>query len=335
MAARPADVVGGVDEHHAEVRRHAHRRLPGRARPRPGRGLGSRVVVDRALHFNQLVTYAPAPRAPSLKGTSPPRCPRSRTAASPTAARPTRTTCATRDVPGPGSSRGHGGRLQWSLERMLNPKMSPRSPAGYLYASIVGVDALGSGKAAHASGIKVIDRYTLQIDLTQPDYVFNDVMSLPFAAVQAKEWVAKICFEQRHLTRPTRWAPVRSCSTTGPAARRSCSSATRTTSSRVTRTSTSSSSSSPRASRPPCCSSKAAGSLRRARRRHPLGPGRAGHGQPDLEEAGHDRSSDRLVLRVHERPREAVQQRARAPRPSTTPSTLPRSRSCSTGRRSR
>ena len=29
--------------------------------------------------------------------------------------------------------------FKWSLERMLNPKMSPRAPAGYLYASIVGV----------------------------------------------------------------------------------------------------------------------------------------------------------------------------------------------------
>ncbi len=81
--------------------------------------------------------------------------------------------------------------FKWSLERMLNPKMSPRAPAGYLYASIVGADALEAGKAAHASGIKVLDRYTLEIDLTQPDYVFNDVMSLPFAAVLAKEWVAK------------------------------------------------------------------------------------------------------------------------------------------------
>ena len=29
--------------------------------------------------------------------------------------------------------------FKWSLERMLNPKMSPRAPAGYLYSSIVGV----------------------------------------------------------------------------------------------------------------------------------------------------------------------------------------------------
>ena len=81
--------------------------------------------------------------------------------------------------------------FKWSLERMLNPKTSPRAPAGYLYDSIVGVKALAAGKAAHAAGIKVVNRYTLEIDLTQPNYVFDDVMALPFTAVLAKEWVAK------------------------------------------------------------------------------------------------------------------------------------------------
>lgn len=81
--------------------------------------------------------------------------------------------------------------FKWSLERMLNPKMSPRAPAGYLYSSIVGVSALAAGKASHASGMKVINRYTLEIDLTQPNYVFDDVMALPFTAVLAKEWEAK------------------------------------------------------------------------------------------------------------------------------------------------
>jgi ABC-type transport system substrate-binding protein len=80
---------------------------------------------------------------------------------------------------------------KWSMERMLNPKMSPRAPAGYLYDAIAGVTALANGKAAHASGIKIIDPSTLEIDLTQPNYVFDDVMALPFTAVLPKEWVAK------------------------------------------------------------------------------------------------------------------------------------------------
>jgi ABC-type transport system substrate-binding protein len=81
--------------------------------------------------------------------------------------------------------------VKWSMERMLNPKMSPRAPAGYMFSSIVGVSELAAGKTSHAKGIKVIDPYTLQIDLTAPDYVFSYVIALPFSAVLAKEWVAK------------------------------------------------------------------------------------------------------------------------------------------------
>ena len=142
--------------------------------------------------FNQLVTYAPAPGAPTLKADIATEVP-SVANGGITNGGKTYTYHLRHGVmfQAPVSREVTAADFKWSLERMLNPKMSPRSPAGYLYASIVGVDALASGKAAHASGIKVIDRYTLQIDLTQPDYVFNDVMSLPFAAVLAKEWVAK------------------------------------------------------------------------------------------------------------------------------------------------
>ena len=86
--------------------------------------------------------------------------------------------------------------VKWSMERALNPKMSPRAPAGYMYTSIVGVDDLAAGKATHAKGITVVDPYTLQIDLTAPDYVFPYVMALPFMAVMAKEWVAKYSYAE-------------------------------------------------------------------------------------------------------------------------------------------
>ena len=81
-------------------------------------------------------------------------------------------------------------------------------------------------------------------------------MGLPFTAVD-RQGVGGQVLEQAP-SRATRWAPVPSSSTTGPAARRSCSSATRTTSCPVTPTSTSSSSSSPPARRPRCCSCRAA-----------------------------------------------------------------------------
>jgi ABC-type transport system substrate-binding protein len=142
--------------------------------------------------FNQLVTYAPAPGAPSLTTDIATEVP-SVANGGITNGGKTYTYHLRKGVmfQAPVSREVTAADFKWSLERMLNPKMSPRAPAGYLYASIVGVDALTAGKAAHASGIKVIDRYTLQINLTQPDYVFNDVMSLPFAAVLPKEWVAK------------------------------------------------------------------------------------------------------------------------------------------------
>ena len=82
-------------------------------------------------------------------------------------------------------------RLQVVAGAHAQPKMSPRAPAGYLYDSIVGAKALEAGKATHAAGIKVVNPYTLEIDLTQPNYIFDEVMALPFTAVLAKEWVAK------------------------------------------------------------------------------------------------------------------------------------------------
>ncbi len=142
--------------------------------------------------FNQLVTYAPAPGAPVLTTDIATEVP-SVDNGGITNGGKTYTYHLRKGVmfQAPVSREVTAADFKWSLERMLNPKMSPRAPAGYLYASIVGADALVAGKAAHASGIKVIDPYTLEIDLTQPDYVFNDVMSLPFAAVLPKEWVAK------------------------------------------------------------------------------------------------------------------------------------------------
>ncbi len=81
--------------------------------------------------------------------------------------------------------------VKWSFERMMNPKAVPLAPAGYLYDKVVGISAFQSGKAKEITGVKVIDPQTIEFDLTQPDYTFNYVMSLPFTAVMAKEWVDK------------------------------------------------------------------------------------------------------------------------------------------------
>jgi peptide/nickel transport system substrate-binding protein len=81
--------------------------------------------------------------------------------------------------------------VKYSFERMMNPKEVPLAPAGYLYGKVVGISAFQKGKAAHISGVKVIDPQTIEFDLTQPDYTFNYVMGLPFTAVVAKEWESK------------------------------------------------------------------------------------------------------------------------------------------------
>ena len=81
--------------------------------------------------------------------------------------------------------------VKYSFERMMNPKEVPLAPAGYLYDKVVGTEDFVDGKAKDITGFKVVDPYTIQIDLTTPNYVFNSVMAQPFTAVMAKEWVSK------------------------------------------------------------------------------------------------------------------------------------------------
>ena len=81
--------------------------------------------------------------------------------------------------------------VKCSFERMMNPKEVPLAPAGYLYDKVVGTEDFVDGKAKEITGFKVVDPYTIQIDLTTPNYVFNSVMAQPFTAVMAKEWVSK------------------------------------------------------------------------------------------------------------------------------------------------
>ena len=199
--------------------------------------------------------------------------------------------------------------VKWSMERMLNPKLSPRAPAGYMYTSIVGVDDLAAGKATHAKGIKAIDKYTVQIDLTQPDYVFAFVMALPFTAVLPKEWVAKFSYAQiaRHPlgTGPfifDHWTANQEIVIKKnpdyfikglPLRRRA---ALRVRGELADR------------------SAAARGRQdRRAGQRHAVGAVRADDEQPHLEEPDHGRRHGRLVLHLHERHGEAVRQPAGAP----------------------
>jgi len=77
----------------------------------------------------------------------------------------------------------------YSFNRMMN---LPLAPAKGYYDFIKGAAAVEASKATTVSGIKALDKYTLEIDLTKPNAgLLLNVMAMPFAAAVPKEWVAK------------------------------------------------------------------------------------------------------------------------------------------------
>ena len=89
----------------------------------------------------------------------------------------------------------HNGRelkasdVKYSLERSVNP--TTQSPGQGFFASIAGYDAMADGSATMLSGVKVLDDYTVQITLKNPDATFLHVLALNFASVVPREAVEK------------------------------------------------------------------------------------------------------------------------------------------------
>ncbi len=89
----------------------------------------------------------------------------------------------------------HNGReltaedIKYSLERICNPKT--QSPGAGFYGMIRGQAEMTSGKADHLEGIKVVDKYTVQFELSRPDATFLHVLALNFAFAVPKEVVEK------------------------------------------------------------------------------------------------------------------------------------------------
>jgi ABC-type transport system substrate-binding protein len=79
--------------------------------------------------------------------------------------------------------------FKWSFERMMN---APRAPATDFYSGIVGAQDFMDGTAGSISGYKVVDPYTVQITLEQPDGAFLMKMSMPFTSVMSKKWCAEV-----------------------------------------------------------------------------------------------------------------------------------------------
>jgi oligopeptide transport system substrate-binding protein len=78
--------------------------------------------------------------------------------------------------------------VKYSFERMMK---LPLAPATYFYVGVKGAPAFQAGKAAHISGVKVLDRYTIEFDLSEPDPAFLNAYTMWFGYVVAKEWVQK------------------------------------------------------------------------------------------------------------------------------------------------
>jgi ABC-type transport system substrate-binding protein len=81
--------------------------------------------------------------------------------------------------------------FKYSFERMMNPNTRPTPPGTQFYFSIVGAQEFNSGKGTSIAGYKVVDKYTIEIDLKSADATLMYAMALPFANVVPKEWVDK------------------------------------------------------------------------------------------------------------------------------------------------
>ncbi len=69
--------------------------------------------------------------------------------------------------------------VRWSLLRLLSPEVG--SPGYPFYASIEGADAYHEGEAEDVAGIRVLDRYTVELRLREADQTFLNAMAMPFA----------------------------------------------------------------------------------------------------------------------------------------------------------
>lgn len=75
--------------------------------------------------------------------------------------------------------------VRWSLEHLLHPDTG--SPGAGYFGKLAGRAEFQSGEASRISGIRVVDRYTIELTLTEPDQTFLNVMAMTFAYPVARE----------------------------------------------------------------------------------------------------------------------------------------------------
>jgi peptide/nickel transport system substrate-binding protein len=89
--------------------------------------------------------------------------------------------------------RFHNGRemtaedVKYSLERTVNP--ATQSPGASYFDTILGYADVAAGTTTDLAGVRVIDPYTLEIELNRPDAPFLHKLALNFAFVVPKEAV--------------------------------------------------------------------------------------------------------------------------------------------------
>ncbi|MEQ9698421.1 MAG: ABC transporter substrate-binding protein [Sandaracinaceae bacterium] len=79
--------------------------------------------------------------------------------------------------------------VRWSMEHML--ATGTASPGATFYTLIEGYDAFRAGEASHVSGIRVIDRHTIDFSLSRPDQTFLYTMAMSFVYFVAREAYAR------------------------------------------------------------------------------------------------------------------------------------------------
>lgn len=79
--------------------------------------------------------------------------------------------------------------VRWSMERLLSPELG--SPGVPFYLAIVGAGAFNRGEAPHIAGMTVVDRYTIDFQLSSPDQTFLNAMAMTFAYPMKANSVAR------------------------------------------------------------------------------------------------------------------------------------------------
>jgi oligopeptide transport system substrate-binding protein len=79
--------------------------------------------------------------------------------------------------------------VAYSLNRLLNPNLTPTpSPVGEtFFALIVGAGEVLAGQTDSASGIRILDESTIEIEIAEADPTFLNVLAMPFASVVPRE----------------------------------------------------------------------------------------------------------------------------------------------------